>query len=100
MLLARKRRWTLIGRLQRDAVSIRNPPAKHRGYPRAGRDDAGEVERVAARQPHHLAARRRAPDRPQSLQRLGRRELLANEGAHDAPAAKLAAHLEPAVNAQ
>src|SRR5207247_2042360 len=40
------------------------------------------------------------PDGPQRLQRLGRRELLAHEGAHDAPAAKLAAHLEPAVHAQ
>src|SRR5262245_16546953 len=65
------------------------------GHARPRRHDADEVQRIARRHAQDLAVGLLASDRAQRLQRLGRRELLAHEPAHDAAAAQLPAHLEP-----
>ena len=69
----------LVGAELRHAVLEQHRVRQRRGYARAGRDDADQVQRIARRDAHHLAAPRLAADRAQRLERLGRGELLAHE---------------------
>src|SRR5205823_12590365 len=64
------------------------------------RDNADQVERVGAAQRDKRAARLLAPHRAEQPDRFGKRVLLARKPADEAPAADLAARLEPAVHAQ
>src|SRR5713101_10042728 len=82
------------------AVAVRNPLAEHRRHARAGRDDAREVERIAGREPDDLPARGIPAHRAKGVEGFGQGELLADEAAHDAPAAQLAPHLQATVDAQ
>src|SRR6185503_16861210 len=66
---------------------------------RAGGDDPDEVERVAGREADDIAHRARAADGTERLERLGQRELLADEAVDQAAAADLAAHLQAAIDA-
>ena len=86
--------------LRHAVLEARRCSASVAGTRGPGRDDADQVQRIAGREPHDLAALRLAAHGAQRLDRLGRRELLADEAADEAPAAQLAAHLEAAVDAQ
>ena len=66
-----------------------------------GDEDADQVQRIGGGDEHDLAARRPAPaHRAQRLDRLGQRELLADEAGDEAAAAHLAARLEAAQRAE
>ena len=84
-----------LERRQRHAVAPQDRVADHRRYPRPRRHDADQVERIGGRDAHQLADGRRRAHRAQLVERLGQRELLADEAGHEAPAADLAAGLEP-----
>src|SRR5574341_1549112 len=83
-----------------DAVAVDDPLAEHRGHAGAGRDDAGEVERVAGGEADDLAARGVTANGAEGVERFGIGELLSDEAGDDTPAAQLAAHLQAAVDAQ
>ena len=61
-----------------------------------GAEDADEVQRIGRRDRHASGAVGRVARRAQLVERLGQRELLADEAAHEPTAADLAARLEPA----
>src|SRR5207302_2043824 len=85
----------------RHAVAIQQAVAAQGGQPRAGREDADEIERIGARERSVMPLARLAARLAQQRDRLGRGVLLAAEAGDEAPAADLAARLEaPAAHQQ
>src|SRR5439155_980168 len=78
----------------RHAVAIQEAVAAQGGQPRAGREDADEIERIGARERSVMPLARLAARLAQQRNRLGRGGLLAAEAGDEAPAPDLAARLE------
>src|SRR6266581_62192 len=77
----------------RHAVAIQEAVAAQGGQPRAGREDADEIERIGARERSVMPLARLAARLAQQRDRLGRGVLLAAEAGDKAPTADLAARL-------
>src|SRR6266508_2407398 len=86
--------------LDRLAVAVGDDLVGERGDAASRGEDAHEVERVAAVDVYCLAGLGSPTDGPQALDRLGERELFADEARHEAAAPDLAPGFEPAVDAE
>ena len=88
----------LAGLERRDRLTVeeQHGVAEDRGHLRAEREDADEVQRIGRRDPADFGVRTGLAHAAQLVERLGQRELLADEAGHEPAAADLAACFEPA----
>src|SRR5439155_7583846 len=89
-----------LARLGGYAVAERDDLPSDRRDARPRHEEAHDVQRVGSSDDHHLGLLRPAPHGAQRLDRLGERELLADEPADEAPAPHLASRLECAERAE
>jgi len=85
---------------QRNAFAIEQAVAGERGEAGARRQDAGQVERISARQRDERAGIGAASYLAQRADRVGQRKLFAREAGDETAAADLAARFESAIAAQ
>src|SRR6185369_13076034 len=92
--------FALVGLGQlRNAIDVRDRVALDRLHARPRRHDSDQIQGIAGRESHDLAAPFVASRRPERLDGLGRGELLADEAPDQAASPQLAAHLHPAIDA-
>ncbi|MDL1863549.1 DDE-type integrase/transposase/recombinase [Betaproteobacteria bacterium PRO7] len=84
----------------RHAVAVQHAVAGQRGQPRAGGEDADEVQRVGAADGDQRARALAAAHVAQQAHRFGRGELLAGHAGDEAAAADFAARLQAPIAAQ